>query len=125
PKAEGRLMLYSGWQLMVHDPGTGTTVRIPPFVSTLNYTSERYTSEPSFVEAPANMRWSNGGDRLWLDDEQDGSTRSFRDPALPVLFPLHTDGDSLIIFGSEAALGFFHIRSEIFSSVPYPIPAEG
>ncbi|MDX9749708.1 MAG: ATP-binding protein [Flavobacteriales bacterium] len=125
PLADGRVMLHTGWKSMVHDPGTGTTSPMPPFVNMLNYTSPRYAPQPSFTEAPAGVRWSNGGERLWRDDGSDGRSRSFRDPELPVLFPVHAEGDSLIIFGSTSAIGFFDPRSERFSSVPYPIPAEG
>ena len=123
--ADGRVVLNTGTGPLVHDPLTGATTAMKPFVNKLDYSSARYTTQASFTEAPAGVLWSNGGDNLWRDDERHGGARSFRDPALPVLFPVHADGDSLILFGSRSALGFFHTRTAQFTSISYPIPAEG
>ena len=57
--------------------------------------------------------------------QRDGSSLRFADPDLPVRFPLHMQGDTLISFGSTKAFGRFNTRTKRFSSIPYPIPAQG
>ncbi|MBK9289253.1 MAG: response regulator [Flavobacteriales bacterium] len=77
------------------------------------------------VEEGQGVFWTNLGDALTRYDERDGITLRFADPDLPVRFPLHMQGDTLISFGSTKALGQFNTRTERFSSIPYPIPAQG
>jgi signal transduction histidine kinase/CheY-like chemotaxis protein len=77
------------------------------------------------VEQGRGVFWTNLGDALTRYAERDGSRLRFADPDLPVRFPLHMQGDTLISFGSTKALGQFNTRTKKFSSIPYPIPAQG
>ncbi len=77
------------------------------------------------VEEGSRVFWSNIGNALTRYDERDGSMLRFADPDLPVRFPLHIGHDSLIHFGSTKAFGLFNTRTKRFSSIPYPIPAQG
>ncbi len=86
---------------------------------------DKDTYEPCVVEEGPGVRWSNLGNGLTRYDEHNGSSQRFADPDLPVRFPLHMQGDTLISFGSTNAFGRFNTRTKRFSSIPYPIPAEG
>ncbi len=88
--------------------------------------------EPCVVEEGSGVFWTNLGDALTRYEEpahrkggRDGSGPRFGDPDLPVRFPLHIGHDSLIRFGSKKAFGQFNTRTKKFSSIPYPIPAQG
>ncbi|HRH70818.1 MAG TPA: ATP-binding protein [Flavobacteriales bacterium] len=81
--------------------------------------------EHCVVEEGRGVLWTNLGDALTRYDERDGSMLRYADPQLPVRFPLHVGHDSLIRFGSRKAFGQFNTRTKEFSSIPYPIPANG
>ena len=94
-------------------------------IETYGHEIDPGTYEPCVVEEGRGVLWTNLGDALTRYDERDGSRMRFADPQLPVRFPLHIGRDSLIRFGSTKAFGQFNTRTKKFSSIPYPIPAQG
>ena len=130
PLRDGRMMAFtwSPWVYVFQEQasasrlgGTSTPFPIPTYGKEI----DPGTYEPCVVEEGRGVFWTNLGDGLTRYAERDGSRLRYADPDLPVRFPLHMQGDTLISFGSTKALGQFNTRTERFSSIPYPIPAQG
>jgi signal transduction histidine kinase/ligand-binding sensor domain-containing protein/CheY-like chemotaxis protein len=122
PLRDGRMFAFT-WSAFVY-------IFEEPFITPFpihDYGNERDPGayEPCVVEEGRGVLWSNIEDALTRYDEHDGSSQRFDHPDLPVRFPLHMQGDTLISFGSTKAFGRFNTRTKRFSSIPYPIPAEG
>ena len=122
PLRDGRMFAFT-WSAFVY-------IFEEPFITPFpihDYGNERDPGayEPCVVEEGRGVLWSNIEDALTRYDAHDGSSQRFSDPDLPVRFPLHIQGDTLISFGSTKAFGRFNTRTKRFSSIPYPIPAEG
>ncbi len=122
PQADGRVLIVAASKNLLCDPRDKSNTVLPPLVLDYLDGSDLYAYQASFAEAPAGTLWSNAGKKLRARDERDGSVRRFSDASLPVTFPLHADGDTLITFGSSTAFGLFDIGTGRFTSVPYPIP---
>ncbi len=122
PLHDGRMFAFtwSQWVYLFKEQGL---TQFP--IETYGLEIDPGTYEPCVVEQGRGVLWTNLGDGLTRYDERDGSTQHFADPFLPVRFPLHIGRDSLIHFGSTKGFGQFNTRTKRFSSIPYPIPAQG
>ncbi len=122
PLRDGRVFAYTWGPLyyMIHDQD------ITPFpIDARGEGWDLDEYELCVAEEGNGVFWSNVGNALTRYDERDGSMLRYADPQLPVRFPLHIGHDSLIRFGSTKDFGLFNTRTKRFSSIPYPIPAQG
>ncbi|MBK7945642.1 MAG: response regulator [Flavobacteriales bacterium] len=130
PLRNGRVLAYT-WSPLYYIFQEPDITPFPADIHGEGWNHDTY--EPYVVEEASasrflrdrGVRWSNIGDALTRYDDGDGSSQRFADPELPVRFPLHMQGDTLISFGSTKTFGRFNTRTKRFSSIPYPIPAEG
>ncbi|MBK6754097.1 MAG: response regulator [Flavobacteriales bacterium] len=122
PLRDGRMIAFtwSQWVYLFKEPDLAQFS-----IETYGREIDPGTYEPCVVEEGRGVLWTNIGNALTRYDERDGSLLRFADPQLPVRFPLHIGHDSLIRFGSTKAFGEFNTRTKRFSSIPYPIPAQG
>ncbi len=122
PLNDGRMFAFT-WSQWVYLFKGQDLMQLP--IETYGKEIDPGTYEPCVVEEGRRVLWTNLGDGLTRYDERTGELQRFGDPDIPVRFPLHIGHDSLISFGSTMALGQFNTRTKRFSSIPYPIPAQG
>lgn len=123
---DGRVAIAATDKIHVFDPERSSFAHASGHVMMgTEMTSPYLWGECSFVNSPTGMVWSFGDDKLCRRDERHNIFTCFNDPGVPVRFPLHAYGDSLIAFGSLNALGLFDTRSKRFMSVPYPVDHSG
>ncbi|MBK8228027.1 MAG: response regulator [Flavobacteriales bacterium] len=125
PLSDGRVLLVSGLNVKVCDPHRSITTPAPPGLVEGSERQFYYDRTGSFVVSPNGTVWSNANGILARSATDDRDFRFFRDPAIPVEFPLYASGDTLVAFGSASSHGLFDTRSERFTSVPYPMEASG
>ncbi|HRH37101.1 MAG TPA: two-component regulator propeller domain-containing protein [Flavobacteriales bacterium] len=123
-RKDGRTVMVRGRWAYAYDP---VTQRSEPAFSptTAGFLFDQAGREPSMVQDSSGGIWMNDKHALVRYRAHDGSTERFTPLSVRVDFPLHIQGDSVITFGSDHALGSFDMRTHNFSTHPYPIPAEG
>ena len=122
PSNDGRMFAFT-WSPWVYLFNEQDLMQFP--IETYGKEIDPGTYEPCVVEEGRTVLWTNLGDGLTRYDERTGDLQRFGDPDIPVRFPLHIGHDSLISFGSTKALGQFNTRTKRFSSITYPISAQG